>query len=465
MSLDLLILNTLPTWEVRLRAISNVLFGLSCLAGLVVLTYLGRKFRDLPARAAYLPFGALLGVTAVSHFAHSLALLPDLIWVASSLRALKALCAVGSVALLGSVVVRIDSLLARERGALQRESDLTAVLKELSSAYARLQNLDELKTQVFANVSHELRTPLTLILGPIQDLREAAGLNPEQHASLAVVERNARLLLGHVNDLLELSRADAVGVELERKPTDVRSLLRTLAASFRPLAANLSIEYQVELQLSPRPHLVDPQKLERIAMNLLANAFKFTPSGGSVALCVQIAEESETGEGRAELVLAVDDSGPGIRSEDRERVFERFRQLDGKPNRAFSGTGLGLSNRARIRHCVRRLGAGRGLRARRRALRGASSRRTRRGSAGRRARQLPRVGQQRRNASASSASHAQLGVRSTRRSAVGAGRGRQPGHESFRLLQPVERISSGIGVRRHASPATPGAPHTRLDRH
>ncbi len=108
------------------------------------------------------------------------------------------------MALLGGIVVRIDSLLARERGALQRESDLTAVLKELSSAYARLQNLDELKTQVFANVSHELRTPLTLIIGPIQDLREAVELNPEQQASLAVVERNARLLLGHVNDLLEL---------------------------------------------------------------------------------------------------------------------------------------------------------------------------------------------------------------------------------------------------------------------
>ncbi len=137
--------------------------------------------------------------------------------------------------------------------------------------------MDELKTQVFANVSHELRTPLTLIIGPIQDLREAVELNPEQQASLAVVERNARLLLGHVNDLLELSRADAVGVELDRRATDLQALLGTLAASFRPLAGNLRIEYQVELRLDSRPHLVDPQKLERIAMNLLANAFKFTP--------------------------------------------------------------------------------------------------------------------------------------------------------------------------------------------
>jgi signal transduction histidine kinase len=342
-SLDLLILSGAPTWEDRVTATTNVVFGLSCLAWLVSLTYLARKFRDLPVRAAYLAFGGLLGVTATIQFAQSLELLSATAWVASSLRVLKAVCAVCTVALLGSVIVQIDSLLARERGALQRESDLTAVLKELSTAYARLQNLDELKTQVFANVSHELRTPLTLILGPIQHLREAPGLNPEQHASLVVVERNARLLLGHVNDLLELSRADAVGVELNRKPTDLHALVHALSASFRPLADNLGIDYQVELRLSSEPRLVDPQKLERIAMNLLANAFKFTPSGGHVALGVQVSPEPDGAEGLEQLELSVDDSGPGIRIEDRERVFERFRQLDGKPNRAFSGTGLGLS--------------------------------------------------------------------------------------------------------------------------
>jgi signal transduction histidine kinase len=332
-----------PIWEIQVTAITNVVFGLSCLAWLVSLTYLGRKFRDLPVRAAYLAFGALLGVTAAIQFAQSLDLLPTLPWVASSLRVLKAVCAVGTVVLLGSVIVQIDSLLARERGALRRESDLTAVLKELSTAYARLQNLDELKTQVFANVSHELRTPLTLILGPIQALQQAAGLDAEQRNSLAVVERNAHLLLGHVNDLLELSRADAVGVELNCKPTDVHSLLRALSASFRPLADNLGISYQVDLQLSSQSRLVDGQKLERIAMNLLANAFKFTPSGGRVALVVEISKESDPSLPRTMLVLTVDDSGPGIPVEDREHVFERFRQLDGKPNRAFSGTGLGLS--------------------------------------------------------------------------------------------------------------------------
>jgi signal transduction histidine kinase len=342
-SLDLAILSEVPTWENRISAFTNVVFGLSCLAGVVSLIHLERKFRDLPGQRAYRPFGILLGVTAAMHFAHSLSLLPALAWLASSLRILEALCAIGTLVLLGSIIVRSNSLLGRARGALQRESELTAVLKELSASYAQLQNQDELKTQVFANVSHELRTPLTLILGPIHDLSEAPGLSPEQRASLSVVERNAHLLLGHVNDLLELSRADAVGVELDRKPTDVHALLGTLAASFRLLADSLGVDYHVELRLSRRPQLVDPQKLERIVMNLLANAFKFTPSGGSVSLHAEVSRGSEADERSTELVLAVDDSGPGIRVNDRERVFERFRQLDGKANRAFSGTGLGLS--------------------------------------------------------------------------------------------------------------------------
>jgi len=330
-------------WEVRVTAFASLLFGLSCAAGVVSLVYLGRKYPGPPGRAAYLPFGGLLGLTGLAHIAQSLALLPGEHWIGTGLYALEAGCAAGIVAILGSALLRVDSLGGREREALRREADLTVVLSELSTAYQQLQKLAELRTQVFANVSHELRTPLTLILGPIQNLRESARLNQEDYASLAVVERNAQLLLGHVNDLLELSRADAVGVELDRRPTDVHSLLRSLAASFRLLATDLGIDYHVDLRLSLEPRLVDPEKLERIVMNLLANAFKFTPGGGCVILHAQVAEGSGTTEQLTDLVLAVDDSGPGVRIEDRELVFERFRQLDGKPNRAFSGTGLGLS--------------------------------------------------------------------------------------------------------------------------
>ena len=252
-------------------------------------------------------------------------------------------CAGSLAIVLGYLARKFRALALRERTATRREEDLSAVLEELSSAYSRLRDEGELKTQVFANVSHELRTPLTLILGPIQALREAAGLSDEQRSSLVVVERNAHLLLGHVNDLLELSRADAVGVALNPKATDITTLLQSLADSFRPLAADLGVQYQVDLGRPLHSRYLDPEKLERVAMNLLANAFKFTPRGGKVLLTAHVDEAAEGQHQTPELVLTVDDTGPGIRVEDRELVFERFRQLDGKPNRAFSGTGLGLA--------------------------------------------------------------------------------------------------------------------------
>ena len=326
-----------------LTAISNALLGAAGLAGALVVAHAVRRFGVRARRASYLAFACLLAVSAVLHLVLGYGAASASFSVLATLRLLQAGCAVGAILLLKNATVRVSSLLTRAQEAQRRESDLNGVLNELSAAYSRLQNLAELKTQVFANVSHELRTPLTLILGPIRALREASELKEEQHAALTMVERNALLLLGHVNDLLELSRADAVGVALKHTSTDVGALMSALTASFRPLAQDLGIEYLVDLTRSLPPLTLDPEKLERIAMNLLANAFKFTPSGGKVAISVHLAEAGDSQGSLPELVLAIDDSGPGIRREDRELVFERFRQLDGKPNRSFSGTGLGLA--------------------------------------------------------------------------------------------------------------------------
>ncbi len=273
----------IPGWGVRIMAASDFLLGVGCASVLAALVYLTRRVKQ--AR-------------------------------------------------------RVSWLDERERHGQRREAELTSMVEQLSLAYTRAQELAELKTQVFTNVSHELRTPLTLILGPIQQLREATDTTKEQREALGVVERNASLLLGHVTDLLELSRADAVGVVQDLRPTDVVLMLRALGTSFRPLAKDLGIAYQMHLPSARQTLLVDPEKLERIAMNLLANAFKFTPRGGQVVFRLELAEDDPA---ITQLRLSVDDTGPGIREEDREVVFERFHQLDAKPNRAFSGTGLGLA--------------------------------------------------------------------------------------------------------------------------
>ena len=329
-------------WQLDASRVTEFALGLSRLSVAVGLAYLARQFRDATAQRTYLPFAAFLGCAGLAHVGNSLGLIADR-RILVVMPIITGVSAVGAIVLLRDVIVRASAMARREHDGQRREGELTTVLDELSTAYSTLQDMAELKTQVFANVSHELRTPLTLILGPVQALRESPGLTQDQRTSLTVVERNASLLLGHVNDLLELSRADAVGAAPIRKPTDLPALFKSMATSFRALASDLGVNYEVDLKGPLDWRLLDAQKLERIVMNLLANAFKFTPRGGKVALEATLTETRTAHDGGPELVFSVDDSGPGIRVEDRELVFERFRQLDSKPNRAFSGTGLGLS--------------------------------------------------------------------------------------------------------------------------
>ncbi|HEX3775077.1 MAG TPA: ATP-binding protein [Polyangiaceae bacterium] len=334
--------NHAAVWDVDVAAASNLIIGGSCLAVTAALAYALRRLRGLRHRAAFVPVAIFIAFTGAAHFVDAFGVFQIDRRVQGFLLALAVASAIGSVVLLREVLLRAAALTAGEEISRRRETELTATVEQLSSAYSRSLELAELKTQVFANVSHELRTPLTLILGPVQKLREASNLIEEQRTVLTMVERNAHLLLGHVSDLLELSRVDSIGVELNRRSTEVGLVIRTLASSFRDLAKHLGVEYEVDLPRMGKSVLLDGEKLERIAMNLLANAFKFTPRGGRVVFRVRLAPDSER-VGQLELTLTVDDSGPGIRVEDRARVFERFRQLDGKPNRAFGGTGLGLA--------------------------------------------------------------------------------------------------------------------------
>ncbi|MEP7050303.1 MAG: ATP-binding protein [Pseudomonadota bacterium] len=325
--------------ETWVTAVSDVMIGACCAAVVGALTYLSRRL--LPFRAASVPLSAFLLLTSLAHFSFALGILTRDSFVHRGLLVLTAISAATTVALLRTFVKRVNWIHQREEDGQRREAELASVVEQVSLAYSRAQEQAELKTQIFTNVSHELRTPLTLILGPIQQLREAPDTTKEQRDALGVIERNAALLLGHVTDLLELSRADAVGVMQDLRPTDLVLMLSTLSTSFRTLAQDLGISYQVHLPASAHTVLVDPEKLERIAMNLLANAFKFTPRGGQVVFRMELPRSGELRQ--ADLLLSVDDNGPGIREEDRELVFERFQQLDAKPNRAFSGTGLGLA--------------------------------------------------------------------------------------------------------------------------
>ncbi len=206
--------------------------------------------------------------------------------------------------------------------------------EELARLYAQTTELDRLKTEFFANISHELRTPLTLILGPVRKRLAAGGMSEAERRDLELVERNAGMLLRHVNDLLDLSKLDAGRMKTEYKATDLARLGRLVASNFESLANERGLRYLIDIP-SSLPAQVDPQKIERVLLNLLSNAFKFTTAGGSVRLAIH--QENDR------AVVEIEDTGPGIPPHLREAIFERFRQIDSGSNRQFGGTGLGLS--------------------------------------------------------------------------------------------------------------------------
>jgi PAS domain S-box-containing protein len=206
---------------------------------------------------------------------------------------------------------------------------------EISQLYDRTRELDRLKTEFFANVSHELRTPLTLILGPVQRMLAATTAHAADREALEVIERNARTLLRHVDDLLDVSKLEEALVAPAYEQTDVPTLARLVAAHFSSAAQELELQWRVLLPESLDAQL-DPQMLQRVLFNLLSNAFKFTPAGSRVRLSV-------APRGEQLLRIEVADGGPGIPPQWREAIFERFRQLHGHSERRHPGTGLGLA--------------------------------------------------------------------------------------------------------------------------
>jgi PAS domain S-box-containing protein len=206
--------------------------------------------------------------------------------------------------------------------------------EEVARLYAKTREREQLRMEFFANISHELRTPLALILGPVWKVLEAGGLADDARQDLEALERNARLLLRHVNDLLDLAKIDAGRMTPKYAEVDLAELTRVTASNFTSLASERDVRYVIEVPDSLVAE-VDPPQVERVLLNLLSNAFKFTPPSGSVGVAVW-------SEGDR-AILEVEDTGPGVPAHLRDAIFERFRQVEGGSARPFGGTGLGLS--------------------------------------------------------------------------------------------------------------------------
>lgn len=215
---------------------------------------------------------------------------------------------------------------------------------QLAAANIQLQALDIAKTAFFTNISHELRTPLTLVLAPLEALLDDGGeLAPAQQEQLTLARRSALRLLRLVDDLLVLSRIEGSALRLYKSSFNLRGLVAKLAEEAAALARRKRISVTLlEEDGGREPGSMirgDEEQIERVMLNLLANALKFTPAGGAVTIRVRPGARSESGR---MVDVEVADSGPGIPDAQRERVFERFHQVDASGQR-LGGTGIGLS--------------------------------------------------------------------------------------------------------------------------
>lgn len=201
-----------------------------------------------------------------------------------------------------------------------------------------LAEIDRAKTLFFSNVSHEFRTPLTLMLGSIEDLlAKAEGeIASESRAVLNVAHRNALRLLKLVNTLLDFSRIEAGRVQASYKPTDLAILTEDLTSSFRSAVEKAGLRLTVDCPRLAQPVYVDRDMWEKIVLNLISNAFKFT-FDGEIAVNLGPSSDGQFAE------LTVRDTGTGIAPSELSRLFERFHRVQGARSRTYEGTGIGLA--------------------------------------------------------------------------------------------------------------------------
>lgn len=218
---------------------------------------------------------------------------------------------------------------------------LTAQEKERSLLLEQLQRLDKLKTQFFSNVSHELRTPLTLILGPAEKIL-SENPAPSLQTSVEQIRRNAQILLKHVNDLLDVAKLEAGKLSVNYSKVDLSYVFRQTVSNFETFAQDRHLALTVSSPDSMQAE-VDLDKIQRILINLVSNALKFTPSGGSVHCALEWRGKGEDRKNAQSFCISVCDTGPGIPDQHREAIFERFYQIEDSSIRQQGGTGLGLA--------------------------------------------------------------------------------------------------------------------------
>ena len=227
----------------------------------------------------------------------------------------------------------------------------------------KLKELDETKSRFFANISHEFRTPLTLITGPVKQILDGefeGNIRDVYHLIL----KNANRLLGLINQLLDLSKLESKKLKLQASLQNIIPLLSGLVQSFESLARRKNIEY-VFIKTDQKIELyIDREKFEKIIINLLSNAFKFTPDGGAIQVQVkipndnlQISNKSQSSGSQVPIPnskfvqISITNSGSYISDPQIEHIFDRFYQINESSGDHLQGTGIGLALVKDVKSC------------------------------------------------------------------------------------------------------------------
>ncbi|MDX3373138.1 SpoIIE family protein phosphatase [Streptomyces sp. ME02-6991-2A] len=198
-----------------------------------------------------------------------------------------------------------------------------------------LAELDRAKTTFFSNISHEFRTPLTLIMGPLEELRgRLAQEDPRVRQELEVIQRNGLRLGKLVNTLLDFSRLEAGRMQATYEPVDLAAVTSELASVFRSAVDRAGLDFTVDCPPLDEPVYIDRGMWEKVMLNLLSNALKFT-FDGSIAVTVRAAD--------GQAVVTVTDTGIGVPANEMPRLFERFHRIENARSRSNEGSGIGLA--------------------------------------------------------------------------------------------------------------------------
>lgn len=227
----------------------------------------------------------------------------------------------------------------------ERTRELAESKQEVERAYEKLKELDAIKNKFFSNISHELRTPLTLVLAPLESMLkgEFGYISKGQQGHVEIMYQNALRLLKMINNLLDLAKIDAGKMELGLDRLDLSRFIRGVVASVGPMAEKKRISLSFENR-SRMPEIVfDKEKIERVLLNLIFNSLKFTDEGGSVTVRLGMETNGGADPKKKQAVISIADTGIGFPKEFREKIFERFSQVDASASRKYEGTGIGLA--------------------------------------------------------------------------------------------------------------------------